>query len=89
VALKPGDPVLLNNLGFVYYRAGRYDEALACLLKVLSLDPNRREAHANLGDVYLKLGQKAEARQHYQQYLDLHPNEKGAAEIRRILATLN
>jgi peptidoglycan/xylan/chitin deacetylase (PgdA/CDA1 family)/Flp pilus assembly protein TadD len=89
VAMKPGDPVLLNNLGFVYYRAGRYDEALAVLLKTLTLDPSRREAHANLGDVYLKLGQKAEAKQHYQQYLDLHPTDKGAAEIRRILATLD
>ncbi len=89
VAMKPNDPVLLNNLGFMYYAAGRDDEAVKYLQKTLGLDPNRREAHANLGDLYRRQGKNAEARQHYQQFLDLHPTPQGDAAIRRIMATLN
>ena len=37
VALKPGDALLLNNLGFVYYVMGRYDEALKYLQKTLAV----------------------------------------------------
>jgi len=29
VALKPGDAVLVNNLGYLYHVMGRYDEALS------------------------------------------------------------
>jgi tetratricopeptide (TPR) repeat protein len=56
VELKPGDAVLVNNLGYLYHVMGRYDEALSYLQKTLAIDPRRKEAHQNIADTYLKLG---------------------------------
>ena len=85
VDLKPSDPVLLNNLGFIYYVMGRYEDALAYLQKTFSLDPKRKEAHENIADTLLKLGRRDEARQHYQKFLTLHPTSSRAEEIRGLL----
>jgi peptidoglycan/xylan/chitin deacetylase (PgdA/CDA1 family)/tetratricopeptide (TPR) repeat protein len=89
VDLKPADPVLLNNLGFIYYAMGKYDSAVGWLQKTLSLDPKRKEAHENIADALLKEGNKAEAKQHYEQFLALHPTGSRADEIRKIITTLN
>jgi len=88
VALKPGDPVLLNNLGFMYYEMGRYNDAIAWLERTLAADPNRKEAHGNIGYAYLKAGRRAEAKSHFERYLELFPNSPKAAEIRDLMATL-
>jgi len=89
IELKPNDPVLLNNLGFLYYVMGRNDDALTYLQKTLALDPKRKEAHGNIAELYYKMGQKTEAKQHYEQYLALYPNSPKAPEFRKILAELN
>ncbi len=88
VQLKPNDPVLLNNLGFIYYVLGRDDEALNYLEKTLALDPHRKEAHENIGDLYLKMGRRDEAKKHYQEFLELFPTSPRAAEIRAVLEKL-
>jgi peptidoglycan/xylan/chitin deacetylase (PgdA/CDA1 family)/uncharacterized caspase-like protein len=88
VGLKPNDPILLNNLGFLYYAAGRYTDALPYLEKTLQLDPKRKEAHGNIAELYMKLGRKADAKQHYEEYLRLYPNSPKAEEFRKILQTL-
>jgi peptidoglycan/xylan/chitin deacetylase (PgdA/CDA1 family)/uncharacterized caspase-like protein len=88
VAQKPNDPILLNNLGFLYYAIGRYEEALPYLEKTLQIDPRRKEAHGNIAELYMKLGRKGEAKQHYEEYLRLYPASPKAEEFRRILQTL-
>jgi peptidoglycan/xylan/chitin deacetylase (PgdA/CDA1 family)/tetratricopeptide (TPR) repeat protein len=88
-ALKPRDPVLLNNLGYIYYVMGRNGEALTYLEKTLSLDPRRREAQGNIAELYLKLGRREEAKKHYEAYLILYPASPKAEEFRRILQSLN
>jgi len=88
VALKPGDAVLLNNLGFIYYEMGRYADAVSYLEKTLAIDPGRKEAHGNIAYAYLKMGRKADAKTHFQRYLELYPNSPKVAEIREILAGL-
>jgi peptidoglycan/xylan/chitin deacetylase (PgdA/CDA1 family)/uncharacterized caspase-like protein len=89
VELKPGDAVLLNNLGFIYYRLGRYSDAVVYLQKTLAADPKRKEAYGNIGDAYLKLGQRPEAKKNYEQYLAMFPGTPRAAEVRSLLITLN
>ena len=88
VQLKPDDPVLVNNLGYLYYVVGRYDDAVTYLEKTLTLDPKRKEAHENIADAYMKLGKRAEAKQHYEQFLALNPGSSRAEEVRQILKTL-
>jgi peptidoglycan/xylan/chitin deacetylase (PgdA/CDA1 family)/uncharacterized caspase-like protein len=85
VELKPNDPVLLNNLAFLYYAMGKYPEAVANLQKTLQIDPKRKEAHSNLADAYVKMGKKAEAKQEYEQFLALNPSGGRAEEVKRIL----
>ncbi len=89
VALKPGDPVLLNNLGYLYYVVGNFDDATKYFEKTLAVDPKRKEAHGNIADAYIKMGRKQEAKEHYRQYLALYPNSPRAAEVKKILETLN
>lgn len=88
VELKPGDALLLNNLGYVYLVMGRYEDSLAYLLKTLAADPNREVAHRNIGDLYLKLNRPADAKQHYERSLVLAPNSSSSVEVRRILQDL-
>ena len=89
VALRPTDPVIMNNLSFLYYVVGRYDEAAKNLEQTLALDPKRKEAHENLADTYLKMGRRAEAKQQYEQFLALNPSSNRADEVKRILKTLD
>ena len=89
VDLKPGDPVLMNNLGYIYYVMGRYDDALPWLEKTLALDPKRKEAHENIAELFLKMGRKGDAREHVEQYIALAPKTAKAEEFRKILETLN
>jgi peptidoglycan/xylan/chitin deacetylase (PgdA/CDA1 family)/TolA-binding protein len=89
VQLKPQDPVLLNNLGFIYYVMGRNDEAVTYLEKTLVADPHRKEAQGNIAELYLRMGRREEARKHYEEYLALYPNSPKAEEFHKILATLN
>ena len=89
VDLKPTDAVLMNNLGYLYYMMGRYDDALTCLQKTLTIDPRRKEAHQNIADTFLKLNRREEAKQHYKQFLELQPSSPRSDEVRKILETLN
>ena len=88
IALKPGDPVLLNNLGYIYFRLGRYSEAITYLQKTIAADPKRKEAYGNIADAYLKLGQRQEAKNNYEQYLALYPATPRAPEVKKLLSTL-
>ncbi len=89
VALKPGDAVLVNNLGYLYHVMGRYDDALSYLEKTLAIDPRRKEAHQNIADTYLKLSRRGEAKQHYEQFLALQPASARSEEVRKVLGSLN
>jgi tetratricopeptide (TPR) repeat protein len=49
------------NLGIVYYRARRYNEAVQQMRQVLSLDPNYMLAHLNVGLILSAQGSFDEA----------------------------
>jgi len=58
------DPLALhayNNIGRLYYEAGRYKEAEASLKKVLELDPDYLGAHWTLSYIYVMQSNKKEA----------------------------
>jgi tetratricopeptide (TPR) repeat protein len=46
--VDPADPGAQNNLGFVYYRRGMFDEAIAAFSRALALDERMRVARRNL-----------------------------------------
>ena len=67
-------PPYLNQLGFAYLVAGRYEEALGPLKKALTLNPNLMFSHLNLAVCYAELGRLEEARAEVAEVLRLNPN---------------
>ncbi|NIO05997.1 MAG: tetratricopeptide repeat protein [Proteobacteria bacterium] len=75
IRLNPMPPNwLVENLATAYRMAGRYEEAIAELDKVLYRNSNYCEAWLNLAAIYVSLGQKEEARAATEEVLRLDPN---------------
>jgi Flp pilus assembly protein TadD len=61
-ARAPANPLVLDTLGWVQYRSGRYEEARGNLEEARRLLPTHPEIAFHLGAVYARLGQKELAR---------------------------
>ncbi|MHB1351530.1 MAG: tetratricopeptide repeat protein [Desulfobulbaceae bacterium] len=72
VELRPENGYVRDSLGWVYYRLGRYEEALAAMEEAVRLaeeeDPTIFE---HLGDVYFALGRQEEGLVSYRKALSL------------------
>ena len=69
----PLDRVAWNNLGLVYWLAGRFPEAIATYGRTLVIDPEDLNAHYNLMRVYRAMGDRKNADLHdaaYRKYKD-------------------
>ena len=61
VELSPRDGMIIDSLGWAYYRLGRYDDAVRELEKAVELKPGDPVINDHLGDAYWKVGRKLEA----------------------------
>lgn len=61
VALKPDDAAILDSMGWLNYREGHYEQALAYLMKAYKLMPDG-EIAAHLGEALWMLGRQTEAK---------------------------
>lgn len=75
VKLAPGDPFILDSLGWVQYRRGHFDEALKHLREAYALRPDP-EIAAHLGEVLWKMGKQDEARRIWQAALSENPDHE-------------
>jgi len=73
-------PEYRDNLAFVLMNVGmalavrkEFNDALACLSRVVLLQPNNPVAHLNLGHIYQAMGQIDMAKASYQKALDVAP----------------
>jgi Flp pilus assembly protein TadD len=66
LTLKPGEPAIIDSLGWVQYRMGNLDEALEQLRLAYGKQPDA-EIAAHLGEVLWVSGQKDEARRVWDQ----------------------
>jgi Flp pilus assembly protein TadD len=64
IRIRPSDSAH-NNLGFVYYSTGRYEEAAEQYEKAIQLAPEDAMYHGNLGDAYRQLGRREDAGRQY------------------------
>ena len=81
----PLDRVAWNNLGLVYWLAGRFPDAVAAYGKTLSIDPEDLNAHYNLMRVYRAMGDRKNADPHdaaYRKYKDDESIRAIAADFR-------
>ncbi len=63
-----------NNLGLVYFKQQRFDEAIKEYTMALKLNPNYAEAHNNLGVAYREKGEINKAIGHYEIAIKLNPD---------------
>lgn len=74
--LKPGDGYITDSLGWVYYKQGRYQEALPLLLEAAKLVGDDPIIFEHVGDVLQALNRPQEALAYYRKSLALRQNDR-------------
>ena len=85
VELRPESGFIVDSLGWVLFRMGRYDEAVPHLERAAQLEPIDPIINDHLGDGYWSVGRKREAHFQWRRALSFDPEEAEADRIRRKL----
>jgi cytochrome c-type biogenesis protein CcmH/NrfG len=85
LAVTANNDVAENNLGIVFLRQGKVDEAISLLQTAVDLRPDNSPAHDNLAKALLQKGQVADALIHYRKLLELQPDN---IEVHNIVGTV-
>jgi len=72
VGARPDSGYIVDSLGWVLYRLGRYDEAIVHMERAAELMPTAPVVNDHLGDVLWAVGRRTEARFHWRRALSLH-----------------
>jgi tetratricopeptide (TPR) repeat protein len=62
VEQRPNDGYIVDSLGWVYFRMGRFTEAVTHLERAVELRPEDPTINDHLGDAYWRVGRQLEAR---------------------------
>lgn len=73
LALMPGRPSVLTNLGAVRLKLGRTEEAVALLQEAIAQEPDNAEALGHCGTALAELGRPAEALPYFERALAANP----------------
>ena len=89
--IEPNNGSYLDSLGWVEFRKGKFDQALADLLRAAkNIDREDPIVFEHIGDTYLKLNRVPEALESWQKALKLDPKNKSLADkIQRTKTTLS
>jgi len=79
VTISPDNPAYLDSYGWVLYRLGSYDKALAPLKKAVALDKDP-VIFDHLGDVYRAVGDLKQARNWWEKALEMDPDNRQIKE---------
>jgi Flp pilus assembly protein TadD len=82
---EPDSGAIIDSLGWVLYRLGRYQEAVGHMERAAALEPVDPIINDHLGDVLWAVGREIEARFQWQRALSFEPDETEATRIRRKL----
>ena len=85
LAVTKNNDVAENNLGIVFLRQGKLDDAISLLQAAVDLRPDNSPAHENLAKALLQNGEVEDALIHYQQLLKLQPDN---IEVHNIVGTV-
>lgn len=85
VAARPDNGYIIDSLAWVYYRLGRYEEAVQRMERAVQLMPTDPILNDHLGDIYWAVGRRVEARFQWRRALQFDPDEAEAPRIRRKL----
>jgi len=73
IAKNPKSPEIYNNLGTVYHKSGKYDEAISSYKKAIEIDPKYFKSYFNIGVAYLAKGDYKNADENFIKSLNLNP----------------
>lgn len=73
VDLEPRSGLIIDSLGWAYYRMGDYDRAVLHLERAVELRPGDAVINDHLGDAYWRVGRRLEAHYQWQRALQLDP----------------
>lgn len=85
VQLRPADTTALNDLGVVYLRLGREDDAFNCFQRCTKLAPDYDRPYLNLAVIYQHRQDNEKGRDILRQFLARHPDN---AEVQSALQQL-
>jgi tetratricopeptide (TPR) repeat protein len=85
LAVTANNDVAENNLGIVFLRQGKVEEAISLLQAAIDLRPDNSPAQENLAKALLQKGQVADALVHYRKLLELQPDN---IEVHNIVGTV-
>ncbi|MFZ5563997.1 MAG: tetratricopeptide repeat protein [Thermodesulfobacteriota bacterium] len=87
-ALQGDDPYIRDTLGWIYYRMGRYEDALKEFQETVKILPENATVNYHLGMSYYKTGQPGQARVFLDKALSLNETFYGVDQARVILEEL-
>jgi tetratricopeptide (TPR) repeat protein len=76
LTIEPDNVAFLDSYAWVFYRLGRYDEALRQMKKAMQGDANDPVIFDHQGDIYLALNEEDLAHQSWAKALELKPDDE-------------
>jgi cytochrome c-type biogenesis protein CcmH/NrfG len=90
LALKPGNPNVLTDLGVMYRRNGQSDEAVFRFKEAMKADATHLQSRMNLGIVYLyDFNDTFNARAVFEDALRISPSGPQADQVRGLIAQID
>ena len=87
VELNPRDGMIIDSLGWAYYRLGQYEDAVRELEKAVELKSGDAVINDHLGDAYWHVGRKLEAKFQWQHAKDSSPEPDDLKKIEEKLVS--
>ncbi|MCJ2008551.1 tetratricopeptide repeat protein [Methylobacterium sp. J-092] len=78
---SPRDGMIVDSLGWAYFRLGRWDDAVRELEKAVELKPGDPTINDHLGDAYWRSGRRLEGKFQWQHAKDLNPEPDDLVQI--------
>jgi tetratricopeptide (TPR) repeat protein len=72
IEAEPNNDSYLDTVGWVYFKLGRYDEALKYISKAITAGGASATVYEHMGDIQYKLGEKKKAEQSWKQALEMN-----------------
>jgi Flp pilus assembly protein TadD len=81
VQQRQNDGYIVDSMGWVLYRLGKYEDAVTHLERAVQLRPEDPVINDHLGDAYWRVGRKHEARFQWNRAMSFKPEDEDKAKI--------
>ena len=88
MAINSENPAIIDTMGWVYFKLGRYDESLQTLRNAYAMDSSNPTIRYHLANTLFKLNRKNEAKRELRFAIDNAENERWQTEAKELLAAL-